>query len=73
VIQGIGSMSIDNLRVGKCYYLKNHGDATSFLVLEVVDERDFKIKDLLTLEVYQLSDLLKYGIGNDFRLNEMDC
>ena len=67
------SMSINNLKVGQCYFIKNHGESTSFMVLEMVGEEDFRIKDLLSLEVYQLSDLLKYGRGNDFELNELDC
>lgn len=65
-------MSIDNLRVGKSYFLKNYGETTSFLVLERLGEKDFKIKDLLSMEVYQLSDLIKYGIGDDFDLRELN-
>lgn len=66
-------MSIDNMRVGKCYFLTNHGESTSFMVLEAIDKTDYKIKDLLTLEVYQFSDLIKFGKGKDYALNELDC
>ena len=66
-------MSINNLKVGQCYYIKNHGESTSFMVLEMIGKGDFKIKDLLSLEVYLFSILLKYGQGSDFELNELDC
>ncbi len=65
-------MSIDNLRIGKTYFLRNYGETSSFLVMESTGESDFKLKDLLTMEVYLLSDLLKYGVGNDFDLYELD-
>jgi hypothetical protein len=65
-------MHINGLRVGQCYFLKNHGETTSFLVLEMVDD-DFRIKDLLSLELYHFSDLVKYGKGEDFNLTELDC
>ena len=65
-------MSIDNLRVGKSYYLKNYGESTSFIVLEALENKDFKIKDLLSLEIYLLSDLIQYGRGEDFDLRELE-
>ncbi len=65
-------MSIDNLRIGKHYFLRNFGESTSFLVLETIGSSDFRIKDLLTLETYKLSDLIRYGMGDDFDLYELD-
>ena len=65
-------MSIDNLRVGKNYFLRNFGETTSFTVLETTGEQDFLIKDLLSLEIYKLSLLIKYGMGEDFDLREID-
>jgi len=64
-------MSDDNMRVGKSYFLRNHGETTSFLVLETVGNDDFNIKDLLTLEKYQFGDLIRYGRGKDFELYEI--
>ena len=64
-------MSIDNMRVGKNYFLRNHGETTSFLVLETTGINDFKIKDLLTLEMYHFGNLIKYGVGEDFELYEI--
>ncbi|HBH24215.1 MAG TPA: hypothetical protein DDY13_12425 [Cytophagales bacterium] len=66
-------MSLDNIRIGKCYFIRNHGESTSFVALESIGENDFKIKDLLSLEIYPLSQLIKYGFGNDFELRETEC
>ncbi|MCC5929380.1 MAG: hypothetical protein JJU28_09065 [Cyclobacteriaceae bacterium] len=65
-------MSIDNMRVGKSYFLKNHGEMTSFIILESRGVGDFLIKDLLSLEVYPFSILMRYGRGNDFDLREIE-
>ena len=64
---------INNLRVGKCYFLKNFGETTSFRVLQKTEEDDFQIKDLLSLEIYSFSKLISFGRGNDFELKEMGC
>ncbi len=59
------------MRVGKRYCLINHGDTTAFQVLAAEGERDFSIKDLLSLEVYRFSSLIAYGRGEDFELFEV--
>lgn len=64
-------MSIDNMRVGKNYFLRNYGETTSFFVLETIGVNDYKIKDLLTLEIYRFHNLIQYGIGEDFELYEI--
>ena len=64
-------MSFDNMRVGKSYFVKNHGEKTSFLVLETEGRNNFKIKDLLSLETSLFGDLIQYGIGEDFELYEI--
>ncbi len=69
----IQSSVVNNLRIGKCYFLRNLGENTSFMVLDKVSEDDFRIKDLLSMETYLFSKLIKYGIGKDFELNEIDC
>ena len=64
-------MSFDNMRVGKKYFIKNHGETTSFSVLETLGRNDFRIKDLMSLEVYSFGTLIEYGIGRDFELYEI--
>jgi hypothetical protein len=69
---GPNSMSPDNLRVGKSYFLQNHGESTSFIVLETIHAKDYRIKDLLSLEIYTFSSLVRYGLGADFVLREIE-
>ena len=65
------TMSYDNMRIGKKYFIRNHGETTSFLILETQGIDDFKIKDLLSLELYSFADLIRFGIGKDFELYEI--
>ena len=53
-------MSFDSLRVGKKYVLRNLGEKNEFLVQERKSNDDFIVKDVYTLEVYSLQDLVKY-------------
>lgn len=66
------AISIDNLRIGLKYHLKNYGETTDFVVLEKTAEEDFKIKDLNTLETYQFQDLIRFGRSNDYELYEIN-
>ncbi|WP_276495825.1 hypothetical protein [Pontibacter litorisediminis] len=65
------AISIDNLRKGKKYRLTNHGETFEFQVVEMPEENAYRVKDLLTLETYLLHDLLTYGKGKDFDLEEL--
>lgn len=64
-------LSIDNLRKGKKYKITNYGESFEFQVMEMPEENVYLIKDLLTLERYPLHDLVKYGKGPDFDLEEL--
>ena len=66
------SISFDTIRVGKKYYLINHGERHDFSVIEKIDRQNFKLKDLHTLEIYELEDLVRYGKGKDYELYELD-
>jgi hypothetical protein len=62
-----------NLRVGHSYQLVNHGEKTEFTVLKKIAEDNFFVKNNLTLESFELFDLVRFGIGKDFlirRTNE---
>lgn len=67
----MAGLSFDVLRVGKKYRLVNYGDKYDFIIESILANGDFKVKDLHTLERYHLKDTLKFGIGNDFRLDEL--
>ncbi len=64
------SISLDTIRVGKKYYLINHGERHDFFVMEKITNKNFKVKDAHTLELYELDDLLRYGKGKDYELLE---
>jgi hypothetical protein len=65
------SISIDTIRIGKKYYIVNYGERHEFIVLERISDSDFILKDLSTLEKYNLADFLMYGKGKDFELFEL--
>jgi hypothetical protein len=67
----MAGISLDVLRAGKKYKIINYGERSDFTIEEILGNGDFKIKDLHTLEIGRLSDLYKYGKGNDFEIREL--
>ncbi|MFD2515706.1 hypothetical protein ACFSRY_17670 [Pontibacter locisalis] len=65
------AISFDNLRKGKRYRLTNHGEKFEFQVIDMPEEGEYTVKDLHTLDKYPLDDLVKYGRGKDFDLEEL--
>ena len=65
------AISMDNLRKAKKYRLTNYGEKFEFQVMEMPEEGVYKVKDLNTLDTYLLQDLVKYGKGKDFDLDEL--
>jgi hypothetical protein len=68
----MAGLSFDVLRVGKRYYLVNYGDRYEFEVETILLNEDFKVKDIHTLERYQLKEVLKFGRGRDFEIRELE-
>ena len=65
-------MSIDTLRVGHRYTLSNYGETTEFELVRIENEDDYIIRDLNSLEVYNLKALIEYGQGKDYDLYELE-
>ena len=65
------AISVDNLRKGKKYRLTNYGEQFDFQVMDMPEEDTYVLKDLHTLDVYKLQELIKYGRGKDFDLEEL--
>ncbi|WP_026970107.1 hypothetical protein [Algoriphagus terrigena] len=63
-------LALDNLRVGRRYRLVNQGEIRSIEVITRLSGDDFKIKDLDTLEYYTIHELLQWGKGKDYDLEE---
>lgn len=57
--------------MGKSYQLINYGETYTFEVMEIINNDDWVIKSIDTLETYHLSDLTRYGKGADFDFEEI--
>jgi hypothetical protein len=68
----MAGLSFDVLRTGKKYRLTNFGETHEFIIESILPNGDFKVKDLLTLERYKLKELIHYGKGKDFLLEEAE-
>ncbi|PVY40703.1 hypothetical protein [Pontibacter virosus] len=65
------AISFDNLRKGKKYVMENYGERFEFQVLDMPEEGNYLVKDLHTLDVFMLNDLIRYGRGKDFDMQEL--
>lgn len=63
-------IALDNLRVGRIYRLVNMGEVRRIEVMNRLSGDNFKIKDLDTLEFYTIHELLQWGKGKDYELEE---
>jgi len=68
----MAGLSFDVLRTGKKYRLVNFGEQHDFIIEHILGNGDFKVKDLHTLERYHLKELISYGRGKDFLLEDID-
>ena len=64
-------LALDNLRVGRIYRLVNKGEVRKIEVMARLSGEDFFVKDLDTLEYYTLYELLQWGKGKDYDLEEL--
>ena len=67
----MSSMSFDTMRVGKKYRIKNFGDVYEFEILKRLSDKNYLLKDLHTLETYEVDDLIRWGRGADFDIDEL--
>ena len=63
--------SFNIIRVGQNYRLVNYGETNTFEVLEIINEDECIVRSVDTLEKYHLSDLIKFGKGEDFDFEEI--
>jgi len=57
--------------VGKKFKLVNFGESSEFEILDIMANGNCKLKDVHTLEHYELHDLIRYGKGEDFDVIEI--
>lgn len=65
------AISLDNLRVGRKYLLVNQGEIRKLEIISRLRGVNFKVKDLDTLEYYTIEELLQWGRGKDYDLDEL--
>ncbi|TDQ19233.1 hypothetical protein DFQ04_1052 [Algoriphagus boseongensis] len=65
------AIGLDNLRVGRKYRLINMGEVRKIEIMSRLSDTNFKIKDLDTLEWYTIEELLRWGRGKDYDLDEI--
>ena len=66
------AMSFDALRVGHTYRMRNYDDVREFKIVRRLSDRNFLIQDTVTLEKMELEDLVRYGKGKDYDLDEIN-
>jgi hypothetical protein len=64
-------ISLDNLRVGRKYLLINQGEIRKLEIISRLKGVNFRVKDLDTLEYYTIEELLQWGRGKDYDLDEL--
>lgn len=64
-------IALDNLRVGRFYELTNQGEKRKIEILARLSVDNFKVRDLETTEIYTLEELLRWGRGKDYDLDEI--
>lgn len=65
-------LAVNAMRVGLQYRLVNFDETYEFETIRKLQEDNFLLKDLHTLEKYELNDLMKYGRGKDFEITELN-
>lgn len=65
------ALAFNNLRRGNKYRLCNHGEVYEFWVVDMPEENVYQLKDLHTLELYLLHELIQFGKGKDYDLQEL--
>ena len=65
------AIALDNLRVGRKYLLVNQGEIRKLEIITRLRGENFKVKDLDTLEYYTIEELLQWGRGKDYDLDEL--
>lgn len=64
-------LALHNIRVGRKYRLVNYGETRLIQIMNRLSTENFIIKDLDTLELYELEELLRWGIGKDYDIEEL--
>ena len=64
-------LSLDRLQVGHRYTIRNYDEVVEFEIIRRIAEYDYQVKQLDTLERFPLSELIRFGKGTDFEIQEL--
>ncbi len=65
-------LAFNSMRVGHRYRLINYGETYEFTTILALTKDNFLLKDLHTLEEYELVNLHQFGKGSDFEIRELE-
>ena len=68
----MAGLSFSVVRVGKKYKLVNYGEQHEFIIERILGNDDFRVKDIHTLERFNLKELISYGQGKDFTIEDLN-
>ena len=66
------AIAYDALRVGRTYRFTNYGEVREFEVVKRLSDKNFLLKDKISLERYELAELVRYGKGKDYDMDEIN-
>ncbi|MFC2125960.1 hypothetical protein ACFLU5_14240 [Bacteroidota bacterium] len=65
-------LAINSLRVGHKYYVRNYDEVKKFELVQITPEEKYIAKDIETLEIFDMDEITRYGIGKDYELIEYE-
>jgi hypothetical protein len=65
-------LAFNSLRVGHRYYIRNHDEVKIFELIQITPDENYIAKDIKTLEVFDLDEITRYGLGKDYELIEYE-
>ena len=65
-------LAINSLRVGHKYYVRNYDEVKKFVLVQITPEEKYIAKDIETLEIFDMDEITRYGIGKDYELIEYE-
>ena len=65
------ALALSSLQQGHLYMIRNYGEEIEFEVIDIRSDSEIEVKHLHTLEKFLLSEITRYGKGDDFDLREI--
>ena len=64
------SIALNSMRANQDYVLTNYGEKYEFTVVTILSNTEFELRDINSLDIYKMSELIGQGKGKDFSLWE---